>query len=176
MEEWELSFHLVLFWFMKFWDFLLMKWRQSGKSGFTIPYLIGVLRLVEKRELKVVDLLEEMASQGSGGYFIRPCLDLSSDIIERYDDFLINGGERQALASGLGIVAIHNITSENLKMLYPNSSDPFDALGEKYEYEISHGLYSAHRVGSRDGASYAPFGDHELQELNELYINYSNEK
>ena len=152
-----------------------MKWRQKGKRGLTIPYLIGAMRIVEKREIEIVDLLNEIDSEGTGGYFIRPCADLSSDIVVRSSEVSTMVGNQHVIDFGQGNVAVHPLTLESAEKGHSVSSSIFEGLGKMYEPQISKGLYSAHRLTGREDASYTPFSGDELVEPKKLHLEYKTE-
>ena len=138
-----------------YWEILLSKWREKGRDGFTIPYLLGsqnYLPLSEEHH----DISELITNIAYGNYkiYISYCMDINDIILGIYE------GEKQKIA-GKFIVQNGFETSlfltKFLSDLGDNLESIIDSLNHKYHEDIAAKSYSRNNE---------KLGDFSVEEIN----------
>ena len=126
---------------MKYWEILLREQREKGKSGLTIPFIIGSQRYLRAESLKeqtISDLIVEISKNDSFERNLRYCMDVQTLIFEI----------RKA-KNAVFFPKYNNITQKNLSVavsfdnLGNSLEEIISELESKFQEPIAKGLFSA---------------------------------
>jgi len=151
---------------MDYWKILLVEQRNRGRSGFTIPFIIGSQNYLSEEypRQKIESLLIDMLSNDSFITCVRYCSDTNELIFEIEKENLpviypIYKGLSQTNFS----ISIAN------KDLGSTSEEIIETIIEKFQPYVNKGLYSVkNRECSRDSV-WGDFSESEIEFINKCF-------
>jgi len=144
---------------MNYWKVLLIEQRNRGRSGFTIPFIIGSQNYLpeEHPRLSVESLLFEILSNDSFNTCIRYCSDTNELILEiKKENTPVIYPNYNGLSQTNFSVSIAN------KDLGTTSEEIIETLTEKFQSYIDKGHYS---VKNREYGRDSVWGDFSESEI-----------
>ncbi|NOT77196.1 MAG: hypothetical protein HOP08_19910 [Cyclobacteriaceae bacterium] len=150
---------------MRYWEALLISWQNMGRNGLSIPFVIGSQEfLPDSYELQsVAELLEDIVQTERTRVCISLCHEISALILKPIGDQLPNNGFFPTHnGSHQGHVFVINLTE-----LPDDMGLISEVLTERFEYEISHGLFSKRETGS-----YQKFNAADILFIKETFLQY----
>jgi len=124
---------------MSWWYMLLTAWRNKGKNGLTLPFLIGSQRYLHNVDsLSIKDLITEMASSAKTQVILTHCIDINELIFcVRDENNNQLGGNFVRLEKGLrGSLYVSKIVD-----IY-NQNDLIIHLEDRYKHLIENNRFS----------------------------------
>jgi len=144
---------------MDYWKILLIEQRNRGRSGFTIPFIIGSQNYLNDKypQQDIESLLVDMLSNASFTTCVRYCSDTNELIIEIKKE-------------NIPVIypTFNGLTQKNFSVSIANNDlgntceEIIDSLTERYQLFIEKGLFS---VKNRDYGRESNWGDFSESEI-----------
>lgn len=153
---------------MEYWEILLMKQRERGKDGLTIPFLIGSQRyLSTTSDQGIAVLIQNMAINKSFETCIRYCMATQTLIAEiRKQENMVyypksNSGARTNLS--IGIMLKHELGEDVDRLI--------ECLVEKFQHPIDDGLFSAEPNVDGRSVNWQKFSPNDIKFINDSFAS-----
>ncbi|MBS1512830.1 MAG: hypothetical protein JST86_18450 [Bacteroidetes bacterium] len=137
----------------KFWQKLLRKWREEGRDGFSIPYIIGSQQYLpaNHNSQDIHDLITDIIETGDETILLRYCFNIGDLILEITGGMGENKFHRfpSLYGSSQSILKVSNFMDD----LGNTTEDLIEILTERYEPFINAGLFS---INEGERGDYTP--------------------
>ncbi len=156
---------------MEYWEKILKSQRGRGKSGLTIPFIIGSQHFLKQKkyEYDIFQLIFEIVEKGTFEVTLTLCPDIHTLILEIKKPYKnvyypkINGNEQTNLSVAINLIDEFGDTIENI----------ISKLVEKFQDKINNGEFSAKNSQDQREAIWGSFSEIEdypfiIKSLNEL--------
>lgn len=156
---------------MEYWKKILKSQRARGKSGLTIPFIIGSQHFLKQKkyEYDISHLILEIVEKGTFEVTLSLCPDIHTLIFEIKKPFKnvyypkFNGNEQTNLSVAINLMDEFSYTIENI----------ISKLVEKFQDKINNGEFSAKNSQDQREAIWGSFCEKEdipfiIESLNEL--------
>tara|TARA_R110001632_G_scaffold150788_1_gene268283 strand:- start:38 stop:523 length:486 start_codon:yes stop_codon:yes gene_type:complete len=126
---------------MKYWEILLREQRERGKSGLTIPFIIGSQRYLPAETMKeqtISDLIVEISKNDSFETNLRYCMDVQTLILEmrKAKNAVFFPKYKNVAQKNLSVALSFDNLGNSLEEIIPE-------LESKFQEPIEKGLFSA---------------------------------
>jgi|GEM_PF-1564574 len=141
----------------RYWNTILSEWRNKGRDGFTLPFIIGAQKYLKRdtQHQHIADLLTDIVQSKDLKVYLKYCITTEEIILGMYDE---NGNNLK------GTFPNHKGYSQNqlfltffLDNLGKDVEEIIQSLTDRYQGRINKGEFSKHKDRS--------WGDFEGEEI-----------